>query len=90
MYKRQGLTLSLCLALAVSSLFVRHLRLGERPSSNWYPIAPIVFVSCTVLFAILSAIAQPAKLVAVVPTIGLGALAYLVVKRLRDGEKKDG
>ena len=84
-----GLTLSLCLALAVSSLFVRHWRLGERPSSKWYPIAPIVFVSCTVLFAILSAIAQPAKLVAVVPTIGLGALAYLVVKRLGDGEKND-
>jgi amino acid transporter len=49
-----GLTLSLCLALAVTSLFVRHFRLGERPVSKLYPIAPITFVVCTVGFAGLS------------------------------------
>lgn len=73
-----GLTLSLCLALAVSSLFVRHWRLSEIPDSKWYPIAPILFVSATVLFAVLSAISQPAKLFAVIPTIALGAFAYFI------------
>ncbi len=73
-----GLTLSLCLALAVSSLFVRHWRLSEIPESKWYPVAPIVFCAATVLFAILSAISQPTKLLTVIPTIALGALAYFI------------
>ena len=77
-----GLTLSLCLALAVSSLFVRHLRMGEKPQSVWYPFAPAVFVTSTVLFATLSAIDQPIKLLAVLPTIGLGVAAYFVSKRM--------
>ncbi len=76
-----GLTLSLCLALAVCSLFVRHWRLGEVPKSKWYPVAPILFVLCTVLFAVLSAISQPTKLFVVLPTILTGALVYTVVKR---------
>ncbi len=73
-----GLTLSLCLALAVSSLFVRHWRLGEIPDSGWYPIAPTLFVSATLLFAILSAIDQPLKLIAVLPTLLVGIVAYLI------------
>lgn len=76
-----GLTLSLCLALAVSSLFVRHRRYGEVPNSKWYPIAPILFVSCTGLFAILSAIASLAKLLAVLPTVLIGAVAYFIVSK---------
>ncbi|MBX2849096.1 MAG: APC family permease [Acidiferrobacterales bacterium] len=71
-----GLTLSLCLALAVSSLFVRHWRLGERPISAWYPIAPLIFVVATLLFAALSAISEPIKLLALLPTLILGTLAY--------------
>lgn len=58
-----GLTLSLCLALAVTSLFVRHFRLGERPVSKLYPIAPITFVVCTVGFAGLSAMHAPLQFV---------------------------
>ncbi len=76
-----GFTLSLCLALAVTSLFVRHWRLGEKPKSRWYPIAPILFVSCTVLFAALSAINEPKQFYAAIPTILMGALAYLISKR---------
>lgn len=78
-----GLTLSLCLALAVSSLFVRHWRLGETPTSIWYPVAPILFVLCTVGFAMLSALNQPSKLLAVLPTVVLGTLAYLFTLRRR-------
>jgi len=73
-----GFTLSLCLALAVSSLFVRHWRYGEKPDSMWYPLAPIVFVVCTVSFAALSAINDARQFYAFVPTIAAGVTAYLV------------
>lgn len=79
-----GLTLSLCLALAVSSLFVRHWRFREKPKSVWYPIAPGIFVVCTLMFASLSAIDQPIKMLAVVPTIAFGVLAYFISKYSKD------
>lgn len=78
-----GFTLSLCLALAVSSLFVRHWRLAEKPDSIWYPIAPLIFVLCTTVFAILSAINEPAKLVAAVPTVLIGVMAYFFSSKLK-------
>jgi len=77
-----GLTLSLCLALAVSSLFVRHWRLGEKPSSAWYPLAPIIFVLCTSLFAVLSAINEPKQFYAAIPTVVVGVIAYLVSRKI--------
>lgn len=77
-----GLTLSLCLAMAVSSLFVRHWRLGERPASAWYPIAPILFVGCTLLFALLSALNDSRQFWAVLPTILIGVLAYSLSRRV--------
>ena len=77
-----GFTLSLCLALAVSSLFVRHWRLGEKPSSAWYPLAPIVFVVCTSLFAVLSAVNEPKQFLAAIPTLAMGVVAYLVSRRI--------
>lgn len=73
-----GFTLSLCLALAVSSLFVRQARLNERPDSIWYPLAPIIFVLCTVAFAVLSAINEPLKLVATMLTVCLGIVVYMI------------
>lgn len=73
-----GFTLSMCLALAVSSLFVRHWRFAEKPNSMWYPLAPLAFVSCTIVFAVLSAINEPAKLFVAVPTILMGVIAYLL------------
>lgn len=79
-----GMTLSLCLALAVSSLFVRHWRLAERPSSRWYPLAPLIFVGCTVLFAVLSAWHQPQQFYAVLPTVLIGCAAYFISRTRRD------
>jgi amino acid transporter len=78
-----GFTLSLCLALAVTSLFVRHWRLQERPTSAWYPWAPIIFVACTVIFAVLSAINDPQQFYAAIPTIFMGCLAYLISRKSR-------
>ena len=69
-----GFTLSLCLALAVSSLFVRHV----KPKSIYYPIAPLVFVLSTVLFAVLSAVNDPTQFYAGAVTVIVGSTAYLV------------
>jgi len=78
-----GFTLSLCLALAVSSLFVRHWRFQERPNSIWYPIAPLIFVGCTVLFAVLSAVNDPKQFYAAIPTVLMGGVAYLISLKFR-------
>ena len=76
-----GMTLSLCLALAVSALFVRHWRWGEKPESRWYPLAPLIFVFCTVLFAVLSALHDARQFYAVLPTVLIGCAAYFVSQR---------
>ena len=76
-----GFTLSLCLALAVTSLFIRHWRLKERPLSPWYPVAPFIFVSCTISFAILSAINDSRQFYAAIPTLVVGGLAYLISQK---------
>ena len=73
-----GLTLSLCLALAVSSLFVQHWRNGIRPQSKWYPMAPFVFVVCTVSFSVLTAINEPKQLLVALPTLVVGSIMYLL------------
>jgi len=78
-----GLTLSLCLALAVSSLFVQHWRHGRRPESVWYPVAPVIFVVCTVGFAVLTAIRDPVQFLAALPTLILGAVVYLGLQAWR-------
>lgn len=83
-----GFTLSLCLALAVSSLFVRHWRLNERPESIWYPMAPLIFVFCTTIFAGLSAWHEPKQFYAAIPTLCMGCLAYFVATRGRPLERK--
>ncbi len=78
-----GFTLSLCLALAVSSLFVRHIRLQEIPTSRWYPVAPVIFVVCTVLFAVLSAFNEPTQFYAAIPTVLMGGIAFLISKSFK-------
>lgn len=81
-----GFTLSLCLALAVSSLFFRHRLLGERPESKWYPLAPLIFVVCTVLFAVLSAINDQRQFFAAIPAVVLGIIAYVISERSKRNE----
>ena len=83
-----GLTLSLCLALAVSSLFVKHWRTGQRPTSKWYPIAPMLFVGCTIVFAVLSAINQPLQFYAALPTLVMGAVVYFLTQLVANYKKR--
>ncbi|MGE0385183.1 MAG: APC family permease [Gammaproteobacteria bacterium] len=78
-----GLTLSLCLALAVSSLFVRHARFGERPHGRAYPWVPALFVACTLLFAVLSAARQPEQIVGLAATVAVGTAAWLACRGRR-------
>ncbi len=72
-----GFTLSLCLALAVSSLFLR----ADKPTSTWYPIAPLAFVACTVIFAVLSGINEPKQFYAAALTVLIGTTAYLIHRK---------
>jgi len=78
-----GFTLSLCLALAVSTLFVRHIRNDDRPRHWAYPLAPAVFVTATCVFAALSASRNPTQLAAAVATVAIGVIAYFVSRRRR-------
>ena len=78
-----GFTLSLCLALAVSSLLVGRV----KPHSLWYPMAPIVFVLSTVVFAILSAINEPTQFYAGAITVLVGAAAYFFNRKKVSYEK---
>lgn len=78
-----GLTLSLCLALAVMSLFVRHWRGIDVPDSIFYPWAPVIFAFFTVLFAILSALFDPIQFLAALPTVLAGVFAYWISKAWR-------
>ncbi len=72
-----GFTLSISLALTVSTLFVRHARFSERPSSKLYPVAPILFVGATLWFAYLSSRSDLTQFIAFLATIAIGAIAYL-------------
>ena len=76
-----GFTLSLCLALAVSTLFIRHIRFGERPKSIFYPIVPTIFICATLLFSTLSAIREPAQLIAALATVLLGFSWFLYTNK---------
>ena len=71
-----GFTLSISLALTVSTLFVRHIRWGERPDSIFYPVVPVLFVLATLLFAYLSSQSNQTQLLAFLATIMVGAIAY--------------
>jgi len=75
-----GFTLSLSTALAVSTVFVRHIKLGERPRSVSYPLVPAFFILATLLFAVLSAIREPIQLYAAIGTVLVGVCAFLLAK----------
>jgi amino acid transporter len=81
-------TLSISLALTVSTLFVRHIQLGERPNSKLYPIAPLLFVVATLWFAYLSSRSNQSQLIAFLATIAIGAIAYLGTRLSRPSPDK--
>ncbi len=79
-----GFTLSISLALTVSTLFVRHIRLGERPHSLLYPAAPLLFITVTLFFAGISAMQDPVQLFAAAGTVLLGAAYYFAGRLKKD------
>jgi len=76
-----GFTLSLSAALAVTTLFWRHRRTGERPASRLYPLAPALFVAATLATGLLAAFRQPSQFAAAVATLLLGVGAWWVRTR---------
>jgi len=78
-----GFTLSLSAALAVTTLFWRHRRTGERPDGRLYPLAPALFVSVTLTTGLLAALRQPGQFAAAVATllVGMGAWWVRTTKR---------
>ncbi|WP_076068588.1 APC family permease [Sphingomonas montana] len=73
-----GFALSLSAAFAVSTLFVRHVRTGERPASRAYPLAPALFVAGTLACGLLAALAAPLQFAATAATILVGVAAHLL------------
>jgi APA family basic amino acid/polyamine antiporter len=81
-----GFTLGLSTATTVASLFVVARRRGQTmPRLPGYPIVPAVFVTFTLLFAILGATVNPWEMLASVVTIGTGGLLYLAAARKPSG-----
>jgi len=76
-----GFTLSLCAALAVSSLFLRHRRTGERPATVLYPAVPMVFVGATLAIGALAASRQPAQFAAASATLAVGLCSWRLGRR---------
>ncbi len=77
-----GFTLSLCSALAVSSLFVLRRREGAERVPVWaYPFPPLIYVGATLVFAALAARRNPWEMLATLITILSGAIVYLIVVR---------
>lgn len=75
-----GLTLSLCSALTIASLF--HLRRrGRIDRLPGYGIPPTVFVIATITLGILSSWEKPLPMVAALVTLATGAVLYRVTRK---------
>ena len=78
-----GFTLSLTAALTVASLFVLQRREGRGAIAvPGYPFTSALYVIGTLLLAGLAGLNNPAELGAAIITIGSGAIAYWVIKRV--------
>jgi len=76
-----GLTLSICAACTVACLFLRSVR--TRPLAHPVHLLPAVYVVCTLLAAGMMTSFDPWQLLGTGITFAIGAVAYLVVHRLR-------
>ncbi len=72
-----GLTLSLCTALTVSSIFV--LRRREIVEVTGYPFTPVLYVCAVLVFAALSLKRNPWEMLGTVLTVASGLCAYWAI-----------
>jgi len=74
-----GITLSLSAAATVASLFVVARRTpGDIRSIRGYPLIPLIYVVCTLLFIMIAAHKNPWEIVAAIATILSGVIVYLL------------
>lgn len=78
-----GFTLSLCLALSVSTLFLPHIRNSQAVKHWAYPVAPLLFVVTTLLFATLSVLNDPKQIVGTLVSVLLGIAIYYITGKYR-------
>ena len=83
-----GLTLSLCSALAISSLFVMRFR-GQIDRLPAWGIPPGIFIIASVSLAVLAAWNQPLPMIAASATLAIGGVLF-VVPSIRSFLQRDG
>lgn len=81
-----GLTLSLCTALTVSSIFV--VRRKEALNVTGYPFTPVLYVGAVLVFAALSLKRNPWEMLGAVLTVASGLCAYWLINRRKPAGSK--
>ena len=82
-----GLTLSLCAAFTVSSLFILRRREGKQAVPiPGYPLIPIVYVGGTLFLTVLAAFHSPKELLGALVTILSGCLLFLWIQRQKPSD----
>lgn len=76
-----GLTLSLCAALTVASLFVLRRRGEDKFVVTGYPFTPAIYVGATLLFAVLAVRRNPWEIAGTVVTVLSGLPVYFLMRR---------
>jgi APA family basic amino acid/polyamine antiporter len=76
-----GLTLSLCTALAISTLFILQRRADEKIKVAGYPFTPAFYIFAVLCFTLLSLRRNPMEMLGTVVTVLSGLLVYMLVKR---------
>ena len=72
-----GLTLSLCSALAIASLFVMRFR-GQIDRLPAWGIPPAIFIIASVTLAVLAAWKQPIPMIAASTTLAIGGIIFAI------------
>ncbi len=76
-----GLTLSLCTALTIGTLFVLQRRAGERVKVAGYPFTPALYIVAVLCFALLSLRRNPWEMAGTAATVLSGLVVYALMKQ---------
>ena len=76
-----GLTLSLCTALTIGTLFVLQRRAGEKVKVAGYPFTPALYIVAVLCFALLSLRRNPWEMAGTAATVLSGLAVYALMKQ---------
>ena len=82
-----GLTLSLCTALTISTLFVLQRRAGERVKVAGYPFTPALYIVAVLCFALLSLRRNPMEMLGTAATVLSGLAVYACIRLMPSRRK---